>query len=33
MLLIYRDGAINPFAFRSLYEPYENRDNKRMVDF
>ena len=33
MLSIYRDGAINPFAFRSLYEPYENRDRKRMVDF
>ncbi|MDJ0695465.1 MAG: peptidoglycan-binding protein [Mastigocoleus sp. MO_167.B18] len=31
MLSIYRDGAINPFAFRSLYN--ENRDNKRMVDF
>ena len=33
MLSIYRDGAINPFAFRSLYEPYENRVRKQMVDF
>ncbi len=33
MLPIYRDGAINPFAFRSLYEPYENRYRKQMVDF
>ena len=33
MLSIYRDGARDPFAYSSWYDPDKNRDNDRVVNF
>lgn len=32
MLSIYRDGARDPFAFYSLYDSHNNRDNDRVIN-